>query len=274
MRSFQLAVAAFVLGCFASAAFSQERLFTPAPLLLLEEQVDKNTENIDSLKSRVDRLEASVMSQESSLVDLISEVKSLPQKLAAPSPAPVKSAEPILQHPVVHQPSEPVSNRKSANEILQELRSKYRGQVYATMARGQEDRVWDHLVQHGYTRDQISSLSQSDATALHSLSHSEGPDKITPFRSQAIAQAQAPVQAYVSVPQTYSMPIASMAFDGGFDPNCANGQCARQSYVRAQGNSGGASSMVQVSGGGSGIIRASVNTGGGWYPGKLLFGRR
>lgn len=68
--------------------------------------------------------------------------------------------------------------------------------------------VWNHLIQHGFSQEEVQGLSQFEALAIHDLAHG---GKIHPRQSYS-----APVQSSVR------QPVAQV------QSGCANGQCARQ----------------------------------------------
>lgn len=81
--------------------------------------------------------------------------------------------------------------------------------------------VWDHLVgaEHGFTRSQVSGLSQSEAMILHDLAPGHG-GQITPFRGGSQPLSRVADASGCPDGQCPLQPVSS---------GCAGGQCPLQS---------------------------------------------
>lgn len=266
-----------------SSAFASGT-YIPTPLSQLTAKVEQHDKEIESLKKRLDVIEAggkaaaSVPEPESKPNEVTVRViveRDAAVKVASPaivsdrvvsssvtysspvvtsvSPVTTYSSSTVSYSPTVQQSVSTVRRLKSTSELSREIRSKWTNQVYGYMARGQENMVWNHLAssEHGYSSSQVNGLSQADAMMLHNLAHNRSL-KISPYTSGA---------SFSYSPSVYSQPVVMGA--DYFNPtpvaprppvpspapkanynNCPNGNCARS----------GASS--------------------GWYFGKMLFGRR
>jgi hypothetical protein len=185
---------------------SAQRVFRASSIDL--EQNDR----IDSLESKVSRIESSVSKL----------IASLESKNTLPQPATVTPVSVITQAPTIRQASSQ-SGYYSQAELIAIVQAAYPGGDYTRYADvSPRSGVWTHLMDgsHQFTAAQVQGLPQDIALGLHGLHHA---NKIRATRS---SRAAAPQVAYSqpAIQQSYSQPVIQAA--GG----CANGQCARPSY--------------------------------------------
>lgn len=196
-----------VLVALLSSPSNAQRVFRAAPLDLEQNQ------RLDSLETRTEAVEQA-----------LAEIKS--DEGPGESPALVGVTASVSTRPPVQAPS----GLKTTDELRAEIAS-YRPQHldsrgrfnphYATVR--PVSGVYRHLQDgnHGFTEEQVSGLSLTDALILHDLAPEHG-GKISPYRnaSSGCANGQCPTPVRSSPSSTLNFQSAS----GG----CPNGQCPTQ----------------------------------------------
>lgn len=185
--------------------------------------IDEIQDNrIEASEQRIDKLERSVALLARSVEKLVENQSVVPaptiQMASAQTPAKV-----TIQAAPIRQPQRQASNRWTQSELDSIVRSKFpngwQGQYADVSPRSS---VWQHLIQHGFSADQVNGLDQNTALGLHALEHA---GQISPIRSPNWASAPAPPQSGYSV--AVSANVATGAIPAAYDAGCANGQCAR-----------------------------------------------
>jgi hypothetical protein len=177
----------------------------------------EQNERLDSMESKVSRIEASVAA-------IAAAVEKRSQLVAVPQPVTVTPVSVITQPATIRQvPSQ--SGYYSQAELIAIVQAAYPSGDYTRYADvSPRSGVWNHLMDsnHQFTSAQVNGLPQDIALGLHGLHHA---NKIRATRSSRVI---APQVAYSqpAIQQPYSQPVQYAQAAGG----CANGQCARPSY--------------------------------------------
>lgn len=182
---------------------------------------DVQNERLDEVEAKVDNLTTSVVALTQAVTALVEAQKTKPQSVVAAPQAqvasvkaeskPLRRATTVTITPPSQERSVSASNRLQIAAWQAYPDGVYRVRYADVQPRSQ---VWNHLIQHGFSQEEVQGLSQFEALAIHDLAHG---GKIHPGQSYS-ALAQSPVR----------QPVAQV------QSGCANGQCARQgvSYSR------------------------------------------
>lgn len=266
-------LAAAVLMMLALPAIAVEK-YTPAPLQveLLSERIDEHEQQICDLDQRVRKLESDIATSHAAKATAGNEtVVRIIVDDGAKAVVADASAGPVVEHAAAGAgvptkprpvstavtvakvtPPAPVaskSRRKTPSELRRDLRSRWTSRIYADISPRTSEWATHHLVQGGpdhrytYTASQLAGLSTDELWMLHNLAHSSSaiPSHTVGVSSAAIVE---PVDEFVPTPRSGPAPRTPTPVPrtGG----CPGGRCPT-----------------------SGSSRVT----GGWYPGKLLFGR-
>lgn len=200
----------------AAPSFGQE-VFRALPI----DEIQDN--RIEASEQRIDQLERSVASLARSVEKLVER-----QSVVAPPAVQMASvqapAKITVQAAPVQQPQRQVPNRWTQSELDSIVRSKFPNGwsgEYANVSPRSD--VWNHLIYHGFTADQVNGLDQNTALGLHALEHA---GQISPYRSQNWVSTPAPQQSGYSV--AVSANVATGAIPAAYDDGCSNGQCPLQ----------------------------------------------
>lgn len=244
------------------SAFAADDAYKHAPLQLLNAKIAEHDQQICDLDERLNKIEAAITAKEAERDEATAVV-------TPETPAPVTrydydgvvivpGSERTVERTAVVAYAAPrqltpvrtvaraVGRRlRTTAELSRVIRSNRTNRVYATIS--PDTRAWaiTHLVNdHGYRRSQVGGLNYADAWMLHNLAHRTSL-RISEYTSGAVGAAFAsqPADFFTPTP-TGGSPAPTPTGGGG---GCPGGRCPT-----------------------SGGLRASS---GGWYPGKLLFGR-
>lgn len=174
----------------------------------LQDQLSAYDDKLNAIESRQDDLEARLSKLESAAKPSAVIAETI-QKAATPAPV--------------------TSNRYTRSELDAWVRARYTPSTplrSGVMARGYENQVWNHLVQHGFTSAQVTGLEYWVASALHDARHG---GRISPFRSTS---ATTVVAAATVQP---AKPTPAVTVQKSYSYNCANGNCSRQMSYAYQG---------------------------------------
>lgn len=178
---------------------------------------DVQNERLDAVEAKVDSLNETVKVLAQTVNTLaevqkqrieVSKAELQVQVAAKPQPQPQAKAVSYTSAPAHTQEIAPTP--KAASNLAAIAWQAYPDGVYRVRYADVQPRsqVWNHLISHGFSRDEISGLSQFEALAIHDLAHG---GKVRPGQRTSTPVAQAAQVQYAN-----------------YGVGCANGQCARQ----------------------------------------------
>ena len=174
----------------------------------------EQNDRLDSLESKVDRIESSV----AALVAVLEKrAVQEPATVAKPAPKP----DPKVAKLTVDKSESPYYSQA---ELVAIVKAEYpRGDYTRYADVSPRSAVWRHLQDgenHSFTATQVNGMSQSIALGLHGLEHA---GKITPYRSGVKPKPRKTEARLVSTPAKTTTVKRSVQQVGG----CASGSCAR-----------------------------------------------
>lgn len=174
---------------------------------------DVQNERLDAVESKVDSLNETVKVL-AQTVNTLAEMQKQKVELQ-------REVKPKLASYAPPQKVAPAPTPRAATNLAVLAWQAYPDGVYRVRYADVQPRsqVWNHLIQHGFSREEVQGLSQFEALAIHDLAHG---GKVHPGQSY-------------SAPAPARQPVAQAHY-ANFDIGCANGQCARQgvSYSRSR----------------------------------------
>lgn len=181
---------------------------------------DVQNERLDAVEAKVDSLNETVKVL-AQTVNTLAEVQKQRIEVSKAELQVQVAAKPQPQAKVVSYAAAPSHTQeiaptpKAASNLAAIAWQAYPDGVYRVRYADVQPRsqVWNHLIQHGFSRTEVEGLSQFEALAIHDLAHG---GKVRPGQGM-----QQPMVA----PQPAKQPVVQYA---NYDAGCANGQCTRQ----------------------------------------------
>lgn len=172
---------------------------------------DVQNERLDAVEAKVDSLNETVKVL-AQTVNTLAEVQRQrievsKMELQAEDAKPQPQATTVSHTPIPVHTQEIAPTPKAATNLAAIAWQAYPDGVYRVRYADVQPRsqVWNHLISHGFSRDEVSGLSQFEALAIHDLAHG---GKVRPG-------------------QRTSTPVTQVQY-ANYGVGCANGQCARQ----------------------------------------------
>lgn len=178
---------------------------------------DVQNERLDAVEAKVDSLNETVKVL-AQTVNTLAEVQrqrievskmELQAQVAAKTQPQAKVVS-YTSTPAHTQEIAPAPTPKAASNLAAIAWQAYPDGVYRVRYADVQPRsqVWNHLISHGFNRDEVEGLSQFEALAIHDLAHG---GKVRPGQRTTTPVTQPTQMQYAN-----------------YGVGCANGQCARQ----------------------------------------------